>query len=112
MLRSLWLLPLLAACVLTSSASADRVPSRKTQIVPDPGARVDIFVPFLTNGRSTLGVSQGVAPIIVNQPGLGAANDNQLRPVYNLIYYGASKSPNSSFMGAMPREPNQLRPQK
>lgn len=112
MSRLLVALTFVGLLTVSTSARAERVLSRKTQIVPSSGARVDIFTPHLTNGRSTLGVWNGVAPIIVQHPGLGTENDAQLRPVYNLFYYGAAKAPNSSFMGCIPRPANQLRPNK
>lgn len=110
--RVLLAIAIVAVLILTGTSHAERVASRKTEITPSSGARPDIFVPFLTNGRSTLGVYNGVAPIIIQQPGLGTANDAQLRPVYNLPYYGSAQAPNSSFMGAIPREPNKLRPNR
>lgn len=112
MMRIVLTLPMFVVMALATTAEAGRVPSYKTEIVPSSGARPDIFVPFLTNGRSTLGVANGVSPIILQQPGLGTENDAQLRPVFNLIYYGSQQAPNSSFMGAIPREPNRLRPNR
>jgi hypothetical protein len=97
---------------LAAPVEAGRVPSSKTIFVPSSGARTDIFVPHLTNGRSTLGVAQGVAPIIIGNPGLGTENDAQVKPVFNLIYYGSVRGPNSDFLGAFPRKPIQLRPNR
>ena len=77
------------------------------------GARPDITVPYDTNGRSTLGVWNGVAPKMYSEPGLGnRADAPQARPVVNIIYYGSTLYPSSGFGGAMPREPNKLRPNK
>jgi hypothetical protein len=111
--RSLLMIALVAVLVAATQASADRVPSRKVEIVPSSGSRIDITVPYVTNGRSTLGVWNGVAPKILSDPGLGnRADAPQARPVTNIIYYGSTLYPNSEFGGAMPRKPNQLRPTK
>ncbi len=113
-MRPMLLLPaLLALFSLATTTEAGRVPSRKTTLIPAHGARPDITIPYVTNGRSTLGVWQGVSPIIYSNPGLGNGPDApQARPVYNLIYYGAKLHPSSQIGGAMPREPNRLRPNK
>ena len=52
----------------TGPVRADRVPSHKTVIPRDPGVRGDITVPYTTNGYTTLGVYQGVAPRIYATP--------------------------------------------
>jgi len=101
--------------ILASPAMADRTLSRKTTGAREFGARPDTFVPYTTNGRGTLGVWQGVGPLIYSAPGLGdpaqlGDRDAQQKPVYNLIYYGSKLSSGDSFNGAMPRLPNQLRP--
>jgi len=101
----------LAALLLFAGlARADRVPSSKTVLPRNPGARGDITVPYLTNGYTTLGVWQGVAPLIYGKPGLGNVDDAQSRPVFNLIYYGSRQNYNSSNPGAFPRPGNNLRP--
>lgn len=111
--RSLLMIALAAALVVAARADASRVPSRKVEIVPSSGSRIDITVPYVTNGRSTLGVWNGVAPKILADPGLGnRADAPQARPVTNIIYYGSNLYPGSQFGGAMPRKPNQLRPTK
>jgi hypothetical protein len=113
MSRALLTLALAAALAAAGSADAGRVPSWKTEIIPSSGARKDITVPYDTNGRSTLGVWNGVAPKMYADPGLGnRADAPQARPVVNIIYYGSTLYPGSGFGGAMPREPNKLRPKK
>lgn len=113
MSRALLTVALTVTLYAAGSADAGRVPSWKTEIVPAHGARPDITVPYVTNGRSTLGVWNGVAPKMYSQPGLGnRADAPQARPVVNIIYYGSTLYPSSGFGGAMPREPNKLRPNK
>ena len=90
--------------VLTAGAvRADRVPSQKTVVPPQPGTRGDITVPYLTNGYTTLGVYQGVAPRIYASPILNDPNAPQARPVYNLIFYGASQAFGDKSEGAVSR---------
>jgi hypothetical protein len=103
-------LALAALVVSAGPAKADRVPSARTVTLPSTGARVDITVPYGTNSRSTLGVYNGVGPLIVSQPGVGNVNDAPQRRVYNLPAYGANQQFNSGSVGAMQRPPNQLRP--
>jgi hypothetical protein len=110
MLRSTSFAALAALLLLAGFARAERVPSRKTVLPPSSGARTDITVPYLTNGNTTLGVWNGVAPLIYGKPGLGNVDDAQSRPVFNLIYYGSRQNYNSSNPGAFPRPGNNLRP--
>lgn len=100
----------LAALLFAGLARAERVPSRKTVMPPSNGARPDITVPYLTNGYTTLGVYNGVSPLIYGKPGLGNYDTAQARPVFNLIYYGSRQFYNSSNPGAFPRPLNNLRP--
>jgi hypothetical protein len=101
------LLALGTLLVTTGLANAERVPSRRTVTLPSTGARPDITVPYTTDGRSTLMGANGVSPRILSGPGLGT---NQVRPVYNLPFYGATQSFWSGSFGAMPRRGNSLRP--
>ena len=110
MLRSLTALGLFLA--LTSSADAARVPSSKADRTNNFGAKPDITVPYLTNGPSTLGVTQGVSAIIIASPGLGGEKGDTQRPVFNLIFYGSQKSSGPDFSFATQRPPNNLRPTK
>ena len=86
-----------------AAAQADRVPSHKTVIPRDPGVRGDITVPYLTNGNSALGVYQGVAPRIYASPVLDDPAAPQARPVFNLIFYGASQGFGDKSEGAVSR---------
>ena len=110
MVRGLLALGIVIA--LAAPARADRVPSSKANRTYNSGANPDITVPYLTNTRSTLGVAQGVAPIIIASPGLGDAKGDTQRPVFNLIFYGSWKSASPDFIHATSRPPNNLRPNK
>ncbi len=112
MFRLAGLLALAALTVLAGSAGAVRVPSSKTVLPPTPGPRGDITVPYTTNGHSTLGVAQGVAPRIFSGPTLTDPVNKGVLPVYNLIFYGSKQSLDSNNPGALPRKPNSLRPRE
>jgi hypothetical protein len=92
-----------------ASARADRVPSSKTVIAPSSGARVDITVPYLTTGRSTLG-AYSVAPKIYATPNVQDTRNPGVKPVFNLIFYGSAQSFGDGNNGATQRPPNMLRP--
>ncbi len=81
-------LSLLALALAAAPAFADRVPSSR---VPSPpaatGTRPDITVPYLSNGRSTLG-AYSVAVKITSSPVVSDKKDPGARPVYNLPFYG------------------------
>jgi hypothetical protein len=94
----------------TDMANAARVPSVRVVTYPSTGAHHDITVPYTTNGRSTLGVYQGIGPQIVSQPGLSIVDDAQVRPVYNLPFYGGKQSFDSGKFGSIDRRANSLRP--
>ena len=100
-----------AVLVLAGTASADRTSTARTGGPRDSGSRPDITVPYLSNAGSMY-VGNGVAPAVLGKPGVGGNPDLQVKPVFNLIYYGSSLNNNNSFGGAMPRQPNQLRPGK
>jgi hypothetical protein len=102
-------LVLVALAMLAGPADAARVPSSKVPSRPSTGGRTDIFVPYLTNGVSTLGVANGVSPRIYARPTVNDPVNKGVLPVYNLIFYGSKQSFNSSNPGAIPRRPNNLR---
>jgi hypothetical protein len=115
MRRWRWGMGLVVLCLgllLATSARADRVPSSKAYYPTFPGVRPQIEVPYTTNGGSTLGVYQGVAPRIYNSPNVA---DPQFtgsgKPVFNLIFYGSSQGYGDASNGAQQRPPNELRPQ-
>ena len=91
------------------SVQAGKVPSRRTEFLKNTGARTDITVPYGTNGFSTLGVYQGVGPIIYGGPAFGTTGSTLAQPVYNLPFYGAVMSFSPLSNGATSRPPNNLR---
>ena len=95
--------PLVLGLMLLTAAAvrADRVPSYKTVVPRDPGVRGDITVPYLTNTGSALGVYQGVAPRIYATSIVNDPTQPQARPVYNLIFYGASQAFGGGNEGAV-----------
>jgi hypothetical protein len=98
--------------VAVNAADAERVPSSKAVLPPSTGARVDITVPYTSNGRTTLGVAGGVAPRVVSDPALDESGDHKGRPVFNLPFFGAVQSFNGYSFGAVERPPNSLRPNR
>jgi hypothetical protein len=98
-----------AGLLAAGSARAERTPGTKSTNVPSTGARVDITVPYLTTGRSTL-MSGSVQPRIYQSPIVGDTQNPGTRPVFNLIFYGSRMSFGDQENGATPRPPNQLRP--
>ncbi len=108
MFRRLWVAGLLAPALLVlavPAARADRVPSSKVVVQPNTGARVDITVPYTTNGYSALGVYGRVAPKIYASPIVEDKANPGAKPVYNLIFYGSVQSFGSKSNGATPRPP-------
>jgi hypothetical protein len=87
--------------VTVNTVRADRVPSQKAVLPRDPGSRGDITVPYITNGFTTLGVYQGVAPRVYAAPTVNDPNNPQIRPVFNLQFYGATRSLGDRSDGAV-----------
>jgi hypothetical protein len=113
MLRRLTAAATLAVCLALGAASparAERVPSTKVVTPPSTGSRVDITVPYLTNGFTTLGVYNGVAPRVYGSPIVDDPQNPQAKPVFNLIFYGSAQSFGDKSDGATQRPPNMLRP--
>src|SRR5436190_718354 len=92
--RCCWATCLTAVALLltASAAHAARVPATRTVTSSNPGARPDGTVPYLTNGTSTFGVAQGVAPRIYASPAVTNPGSVQIKPVYNLPFYGAVRA--------------------
>ena len=88
---------------------ADRTPSSKAVIPPSTGSRVDITVPYLTSGKTTLG-AYAVAPRVYGSPIVEDTRNPQAKPVFNLIFYGSSMSFGDQSNGATQRPANVLRP--
>mgnify|MGYP001316474764 CR=1 FL=1 len=103
--------PLVLGLLLLAAggAKADRVPSHKTAIPPSTGARTDVTVPFLSNGTSTLGAYR-VAPRIYASPQVNDPGNPQVKPTFNLIFYGSVQAFGDRNNGAVPRPPQSLRP--
>jgi hypothetical protein len=99
----------LGTLLTAGPARAERVPGTKTENVPSTGSRVDITVPYLTTGRSTL-MQGAVAPRIYASPTVTDTANPGAKPVFNLIFYGSSQSFGDKSNGAEPRQPNVLRP--
>jgi hypothetical protein len=110
MLRRITAVALAAGLALGAGAArADRTPSAKTVAPASTGTRVDITVPYLTSGYSTL-MSGGVAPRIYASQNVEKPQYPQVTPVFNLIFYGSTMSFGDRSNGAEPRPPNMLRP--
>src|SRR5262245_40440894 len=95
LLLGLWL-------VQAGAARADRVPSTRSSGQKSTGARQDITVPYLTTGYSAFG-AYSVAPRIYGSPIVDDPRDPGVRPVYNLIFYGAVQGFGDRSNGATPR---------
>jgi hypothetical protein len=99
----LGLLAIITAVIVVNPANADRVPSRKAVAPTVSTAKTDIAVPYTTNGNSTLGVYQGVSPRIYSSPNVEDKSNPDVKPVYNLPFWGAIMSFGSKSNGATPR---------
>jgi hypothetical protein len=113
MYRWRWALGLMALGLLlpVGAARADRTPGTKTVQPPSTGSRIDITVPYLTTGTSTL-MPGKVAPRIYASPIVDDPNAPGAKPVFNLIFYGSKMDFGDQNNGATPRPPNSLRPAK
>jgi hypothetical protein len=89
--------------IIAGTAHADRVPSRRAIGQKSTGARIDISVPYTTNGRSAFGVYQGVSPRIYASPIVDDPAHPQSKPVYNLIFWGSVQSFGDKSNGATPK---------
>jgi hypothetical protein len=107
--RASWVAGLLAVGLLVALARADRVPGTKTTVIPSPGTRADITVPYLTTGRTTL-MPGYVAPRVYASPIVDDLRNPGVKPVFNLVFYGSAMSFGDRSNGATPRPPNVLRP--
>lgn len=108
MRRLRWSSGLLAITVMVfavSAANAGRVPSTKTYVPNVSSAHHDIFVPYTTNGYSTLGVWQGVSPRIYSSPDVEDMKYPDTRRVYNLPFWGGVQSFGGKSEGAVWRLP-------
>jgi hypothetical protein len=100
-----WLAAALALAVsaaLADAARAERVPMTRSEGVKSTGSRVDMTVPYLTNGGSAFG-AYSVAPRIYSSPIVDDPANPQARPVYNLPFYGGRQAFGDRSNGAAPR---------
>jgi hypothetical protein len=67
-----------------------------------PGVKGDISVPYLTTGKSAFG-AYSVAPKIIASPIVSDSGRPGVKPVFNLIFYGAVQAFGDRFNGATPR---------
>jgi hypothetical protein len=97
-------LTVLGLLLLTARpAHASRTPDTRVPTFLNNGARGDITVPYTTNGISTLGVANGVAPYYVATPNVNDPRNPGTRPVFNVYsFYGATKL-HGATEGAAPR---------
>ena len=97
---SMGLLAIAGALFVVNVAHAERVPSAKVIAPRSHGTRPDIFVPYTTNGYSTLGVYQGVSPRIYSSPDVEDKTYPDTRRVYNLPFWGGEQSFGGKSEGA------------
>jgi hypothetical protein len=95
-------LALLVAAAFAGPAAAERTATQRTEGTRSNGTRVDITVPYLTTGTSTI-MSGAVAPRIYSSPIVDDPANPQSRPVYNLPFYGGRQSFGDRSNGAVPR---------
>ena|SRR6516162_78753 len=96
--------PLVVGVVLLGGgvARADRTPMTRTSGQHNSGARVDITVPYTTNGGSAFG-GYSVAPRIYASPSVSGPANAQAKPVYNLPFWGGVQGYGAKSNGATPR---------
>src|SRR5262245_29699675 len=112
--RGRWLWAAVAlglGAVLAGQEAADRTASVRTGGKRSSGARSDMTVPYLNNGKNAFNGSN-VAPKIYASPVIDEPNNPQAKPVFNLIFYGSKQNFGDKSNGAGPRPANQLRPPK
>jgi hypothetical protein len=96
------LLALGFVCVFTGAAFADRLPSTRTMGQRSSGSRIDMTVPYLSNGRNNFR-GYDVAPQIKYSPIVSDSVNPGLKPVYNLPFYGGKQAFGSGSQGAVQR---------
>jgi hypothetical protein len=89
--------------VFSATAEAGRIPMVRTPGQRDHGVRVDLTVPYTTNGSSNFRVWDRVSPRIYTSPTEADPADPQVKPVFNLIYYGSVQSFGGRSNGAVIR---------
>ena len=104
-------LGMLALGVFVMPAAADRTPSVRTVGQRSPGMRVDITVPYLTNGTNAFRGSPWM-PRIYSSQEVDITTSMRGNQVFNLIFYGSRQSFGDKSNGAIVRPGNRLRPEK
>ena len=97
---------LAALLALVGTADAERTGITRTQGQKSTGSRIDITVPYTTNGNTAFGVYNGVAPRIYSSPIVDDPKNPQAKPVYNLPFWGAYMSFGDKSNGAAPKPKN------
>lgn len=88
--------------VFAGAGSADRLPSTRTMGQKSSGSRVDMTVPYLTNGRNAFR-GYDVAPQVKSSPTVSDRVNPGAKPVYNLPFYGGKQAFGSGSEGAVQR---------
>jgi hypothetical protein len=83
-------------------ARAERTPMTRTPGQYSTGARLDHSVPYLTTGSQAFG-AYSVAPRIYASPTVDDPTNPQVKPVFNLPFYGSVQSFGDASNGAQPR---------
>jgi hypothetical protein len=102
---SLGLLAIAVAAVAVNPANAERVPTNRAIAPKSTGSRPDITVPYTTNGNSSFGVYQGVAPKIYSSPDVEDKTYPDTRRVYNLPFWGGVQAFGGKSEGSVQRLP-------
>jgi hypothetical protein len=87
---------------LAGMARADRTPSVRDPGMKSTGARSDITVPYLTNGKNAFR-AYSVAPRVYDSPEVIDFTNPGARPVFNLIFYGSVLSFGTDSTGPVSR---------
>jgi hypothetical protein len=106
-----WLLGVLALAMFVMPAAAERIPSQRTVGQKSTGTRIDITVPYLTNGTNAFRGSPWM-PYIYSSQEVDVTTSMRGNQVFNLIFYGSRQSFGDRSNGAIVRPGNQLRPPK
>ena len=96
------LLGLALLVFLSPAVWADRTPSVRSQGQRDNGTRVDITVPYLTNGNNAFR-AYTVAPRVMTSPSEDDRAQPGARPTFNLPFYTGRMGFGSGFNGYIPK---------
>jgi hypothetical protein len=91
----------LLAC-LAAPALADRTPSSRVEGQKSTGARIDITVPYLTNGTNAFD-AYNVAPRVYGAPVVDDPAKPGTRPTFNLPFFGGRMGFSGTANGAVPK---------